>query len=226
MIYERKNDYKQCREEQKMPKFLSAILDALSTIAGPLGFPGKFALRLYDDEKAEERDAKLHATLYEGQSISRESLEKIFEIKNEVIEIREQLINGIMGLAQIIERGKRTLPSPLVIEDELKHYITHRGDIMEENKFITRKEINEELEKLYGADIELFKTTVGNAGFKVAMIPWGNAPRVVIFRFLEICQGYELKTKANIFRELSNEFPGSDILRSVAALLQEEQKVD
>ncbi len=207
-----------------MSKILPAILDALSTAAGPLGFPGKFVLRLYDDKKAEEREAKLKAMIMEDHSISQGAIEEIYEIRNEMNVLREQLVKGIIGIKEILSKNKKLLATPQFIETELSGLINKYPMVLQDTGFVTEKMLVNELSDGYAHNPNGFIQTLDLGGFDIASIPFGqdNVLRTTVFRFLKVCRvKYTLDQQEKIFSALAEENPNSESLRVYAALLKE-----
>ena len=91
----------------------------------------------------------------------------------------------------------------------------------EKNGFITNEIIHHELSILYANQPDLFLTSIGAAGFPLNQIPQGNAPKVIVFKFLSRCQGLDNDKKLKIFKALYKENRGSKTLSVVVRLLEE-----
>lgn len=208
-------------ERMANKNYLRALAKGVGTAAGPLGAPAEFILSLYDDELAEKRDAKLEAILYKNQDISREALEQIFEIRDEIKEVRRQFINGLIACMTILIQNRQLLSSPQKLEIGLPALIGQHQEVFQENGFVTEQVLNQELSRIYAADPKLFMTTVGVAGFPLETIPQGDAPKVIVFHFVTRCSTLGLNQQVNIFQALSKENPINEPLRVITALLRE-----
>jgi len=71
-----------------------------------------------------------------------------------------------------------------------------------------------EILKLYRIQVELFRATVTQAGFPIEKIPEKEAPKVIIFKFLENCKGLDNHQNLKIFKALYYDNRGSVILKS------------
>ncbi|VEP14022.1 conserved hypothetical protein [Hyella patelloides LEGE 07179] len=204
-----------------MSKITRPALKALSTLSGRFGFPIEAYLRFYDDAKTEQREAQLDEMILNGQNLTREALEQIFETKGEIQELREQLILGIQAIAEIILQNRELLSNLQTLENKIPNLISHHSGILEENGFITQKILTDEISKLYSADPNLFLATIGSAGFPLETISQGNAPKVIVFHFLTRCSALELNQQVKIFSSLSEANPGNKSLQVVTSLLRE-----
>ncbi|TRU48060.1 MAG: hypothetical protein EWV91_09900 [Microcystis aeruginosa Ma_QC_Ca_00000000_S207] len=206
---------------QKIPNYLRAIAKSLASVVGPFGVPVEFVLSLYDDQIENSREDKLDAMIAEGQSLTRESLDAIFETKTEIKELREQFILGIQFCFSILMQNQELLQNSENFEDKFSLLLDRQKEKLEEAGFLTKDVLVKELSELYGADSELFKATVGSAGFPLATIPQNQAPKVIVFQFINRCYTLKLNDQFKIFKALHKENPNSKVLQLVSALLQE-----
>ncbi len=207
-----------------MPGYLKAICKALSMAAGPLGFPGHFAVSLYDDSRVEERERRLKILISEGHTVTKKSIEEIYEIKNGMTELRTQLINGIAGIKKILSQNRELLNDPQAIQDELPILINTNQKVVDESGFVTKKMLMQELSFAYSVHPNKFIQALDLAGFDTSQIPHGQANdlKTTVFYFLDVCRTrYGLNKQEKIFSALSEENPNSEALRVYATLLKE-----
>jgi len=201
-----------------MPRFLNAVCKALSVAAGPLGFPGEFALRYYDDHMAEERDIRLNALLSEGQAIQRETLESILDLKDDIVNIREQLIAGLMSISAVPRLRALATSNPQALPEAVARVRPQMADRSATSGFIDDSRFVAELSALYDDNLPLFLATIKLGGFRVAQIPQGLAPRAVFSSFLTRFRGLSEDVRARVLHELSTESPGSIVLSTLSGV--------
>lgn len=201
--------------------YLLASARAVSALAGPFGVPLEAVLSLYEDELADQREAKLDVMIAEGQNLTRESLDAIFEARSEIKELREQFISAMKVCLTILLQNRELLSNPQKLENNLRPLIEQHQEELEKSGFVTEEALTDELSELYAAAPDLFLTTIGAAGFPLATIPQGKAPKVIVFQFLNRCFSLELNQQINIFNALRKENQNSKPLRVVTSLLRE-----
>lgn len=199
--------------------YLKALAKTLSTVAGPFGAPCEFLLSIYEDEQTQKREAQIYSMLLEGQNLTRETLEEIFQTRGEIKELRKQFIIGMQGCLCILAQNRELLSSPEKIEQKLPFLIDKEQ--LEKSGFITKGVLTKELSQLYANSPNLFLTTIGMAGFPNELIPQGDEPKVIIFKFVNRCVNLAINQQINIFNALSEENPNSDILGVQVKILQE-----
>lgn len=201
--------------------YLKVLARAVSTLAGPFGAPLEGVLSLYEDELADQREAQLDAMITEGQNLTRESLDVIFETKGEIKELREQFIIAMKVCLNILQQNQELLLKFQDLENKFPTLIEQHQEELEESGFMTQDVLTYELSKLYAASPDLFLATIGAASFPLETIPQGKPPKVIVFQFLNRCFSLELNQQVRIFNELHKESPDSKPLQVVASLLQE-----
>jgi hypothetical protein len=207
-----------------MPSILNAIIKGLSTAAGPFGFPGEIYLRYRDEYLGEIHAVELEKIISEGHSISRETLEEIFEIKNEMKEFREQLINGIIGINEVLSMNKISIANHQTLDKEISSLISDHLEIFNKSGFVTEEVLLNELSSLYADDPSQFIQIIDFAGFNIARIPHGKntAFSITLFHFLKESQRrYKLEKQAKIFAKLTEDNPNSNPIRVYRNLLNE-----
>lgn len=160
-----------------MPNYLRAVAKTVATVAGPFGAPAEFILSVYEDELQEKRETQLNTMIAEGQNLTRETLEQIFEIRGEIKELREQFILGMTVCINILLRNRQLMSTPQILEAQLPVLVGQHQKMLEETGFITQETLTKELSTLYSASPDLFLTTVGMAGFPLETIPHGKPPK-------------------------------------------------
>lgn len=211
-----------------MGKWLAATCKGLSVAAGPLGAIGEFALKLYDDDRSERRDAELRELLVGGKAASREALEEIFELKNDLSSVREQLISGISGIKELLQVGPQSVSTPEELEAVLtEKLIDENRGTLERIGFITEEKLKEELVTLYGhgTSFDRLWMLVEEAGFDTCSLPSSGARDVIIFQFLRELPRRTTVDRERILRRLASDSPGSTILKTIQLLLKERMQI-
>ncbi len=201
--------------------YLKASAKVVSTLAGPFGAPLEGILSLYEDELTDQREAQLDAMLAEGQNLTRESLDAIFETKGEIKELREQFIVAMKVCLTILQQNNELLTNSQKLENNFPPLIEQHQKELEDSGFVTEEVLTNELSKLYATSPDLFLTTIGAAGFPLETIPHGKPPKVIVFQFLNRCFSLELNQQVKIFNALRKENRNSKHLRAVTSLLRE-----
>jgi hypothetical protein len=204
-----------------MHKYVKAFAMALSNLAGPFGAAIEFYFSLYEDARAQERDDKIYAMISENRNLSNRALEEIFEVKTAREALREQSLIGMKTCIEITQENRELLSNLQNLERKVSTIIEREQARLEENGFITNEIITQELSSLYADQPDLFLTSIGAAGFPLNQIPQGNAPKVIVFKFLSRCQGLDNDKKLKIFKALYKENRGSKTLSVVVRLLEE-----
>lgn len=211
-----------------MGKWLAATCKGLSVAAGPLGAIGEFALKLYDDERSEKRDAELREMIVGGKDISQETLERVFELKNDLSGVREQLINGIIAIRELLKVGQLSVSAPEELEVILtKSLIEENEDVLKRRNFITERELRDELNRLYGygTSFERFLMLVEEGGFSTSSLPSRGSNDVIIFQFLRELEHRTMADRAKIFGQLANDSPSSTVLEAMRLLIEEQIQI-
>lgn len=208
-----------------MGKWLAATCKGLSVAAGPLGAIGEFALKLYDDKRSEERDAKLQELIVSGRDISREILEEVFELKNNFIAVREQLINGITGIRELLQTKQISVLTAEQLEALFTEgFIDENNEIFQKSGFVTHRRLKDELVHFYGTGTGFgrFLMKIEEGGFDTASLPSGVSNDVIIFQFLKELERRTATQKERIFRELVDDSPSSVILKAIHRVIREQ----
>lgn len=213
-----------------MPSILRAIAKALSTAAGPAGFPAEFALSLYDDEQAEKRIAQLMAIIEEGQTITREAIEEIFELRKDFAEMRTEWISGVTAILNLLIEDRKRLdtvqemiigkPSSEEMARVIIPVINECQDWHNETGILTESALIAELTRLY-PDLELFLSVVYPSGFPQGVITLRMPPKVAYMNFVHNMRGLKRRQLTTIFAALKKDKPASKVIGK-AALLSEE----
>lgn len=204
-----------------MPNYLKATLKAVKTFAGPLAAPAEFVLSLYEDEEAQKQVDELDKVIAQRQELSPDVLEHLIQTRSELTQFREQFLIGMKVCLSILARHRDQLSSPEAIEQNMPHFLADEREALEEQGFITKQLLSKDISRLYASDPNLFIAIVSDAGFPVQTLPNRDAMKVIASRFLDRCEGLELKQQSRIFTELSDENPGVESLRKVSGLLRE-----
>ena len=129
--------------------------------------------------------------------------------KTEIKELREQFILGIQVCLTILMQNQELLRSSEKLEYQLPILIDKQKKKLEEGGFLTKDVVVNELSKLYGSDSPLFIATVGSAGFPLETISQTQAPKVIIFNFINRCSSLRLNDQLKIFKALYEENPNN-----------------
>ncbi|NES74031.1 MAG: hypothetical protein F6K24_57030 [Okeania sp. SIO2D1] len=135
--------------------YLKASAKAARVFAGPLAAPFEVIYSLYEDEQIEKRQAELSEMMNEVQNLNRETLEKIFEVKTDIKELREQFILGMEICFSILAQNTALLSSP-DLEENLPFLIEPYREKLEASGLITDEVLANELYKYYEKDPRLF----------------------------------------------------------------------
>ena len=91
---------------------LKSIAKGVSTFTGPMGAPLEALLYFFEDKQTQEREAQLDAMILEGQSLNRETLEEIFQAREEIKELRAQFILAMEICFSILAENRKLLFIP------------------------------------------------------------------------------------------------------------------
>ena len=199
---------------------LKSIAKGVSTFAGPLGAPLESILSFYEDKQTQEREAQLDAMILEGQSLNRETLEEIFQAREEIKELRAQFILAMEICFSILAENRKLLFSP-DLEQNLPFFIEPYKERLEASGLITNDVLADALYHCYEKDARLFLAHI-SADFPVGELRSYEALPVIISDFLTRFSGQGLNQQAKIFKTLSKKNPGSRPLRVKSLMLQEQ----
>jgi len=204
-----------------MPNYLKATLKAVKIFAGPLAAPAEFVLSLYEDEEAQRQVDELDKAIAQRQELSSDVLEHLIRTRSELTQFREQFLISMKVCLTILARYGDQLSSPEAIEQNMPYLLEDKREVLEEQGFITKQLLSDDISRLYASDPNLFLATVNDAGFPVQTLPNRDAMKVIASRFLDRCEGLDLKQKSSIFTALSRENPGVKSFKKVSGFLRE-----
>ena len=115
---------------------LKSIAKGVSTFAGPLGAPIESILSFYEDNQTQEREAQLDAMIFEVQSLNRETLEEIFQAREEIKELRAQFILAMEICFSILAENRKLLFSP-DLEQNIPFFLESYKEQLEASGLIT-----------------------------------------------------------------------------------------
>ena len=198
-----------------------AFAKALSVAAGPLGAPIEFAASIYDDVRAEEREAIIKAAIDEGRALNKDVLGELFELKQGMAALRAEFLAGLVALTEILAGDPDLRSRQSEWGALLPNRIVARKDIVEATGFITEDVLIEELARCYEFSPSLFQATIGRAKFPLRNIRQEAALNVQVFDFVRSTHNLPASDCSRIYGILARENDGSTILQRVAEVYRE-----
>jgi hypothetical protein len=199
--------------EARMPRdYLKAISKAVSKLAGPLGAPLEGLLSLYEDDKKDITNQRLEELLTSTQDTSREALNTVFEVRENLESTHKLLVDFLVPIVQ----SMRSLPGDG--SNQAIEVIAHVKSITDAKqiKLATETSIIKELVQLFEHDIPLLIALLRDSGFPTEKIQTTGAPYTVVSNFVRCCRGENPEQLCRTFTELSNNKAGSVVLQEIA----------
>lgn len=209
-----------------MGKWLAATCKGLSVAVGPFGAIGEATLKLYDDERSEEREKKLKELITTGQDVNQEALKQIFELKNNVKFIQEQVINCLAAIVEVLNKDGINISSP----EQLKNIVDSqffKANVKEfrKNGFIDVNTIEMECVEIFKVSDSMYQkflTCVRRGGFDTGSLPPNYTKEAIISECIHqtFSKVYDSSKRKSIIAHLFNDgAPGSEILHNAHELL-------
>ena len=207
-----------------MADIIKASAQAIKTFAGPIAFPIDFILSLYDDEQAKEREERIINLIKDGHSLTREVLDDIIEIKNDMKAMRNQLINGMWQCDSPIKSNLHLINRHEIFETSLTQWLRIHGRGFHESGLLTQEDLVNELMTAYKNDPEHFDGVIEPLGFPCYMLKTFRSIKRQFVHFTEICGSKRLQPHnvARIFRGIAEDCQNANDIFNLCSEIWEE----
>lgn len=193
---------------------MNAIGSGVVRLAGPLGAPLEVLLKLYEDDRKEEKERKLNELLESNQTISRDVLSAVFEARSDFQVTHQVLLEMVGGMLEQMRIAGAAERERLLSAPDI-------GLINSNHQGVSEKAVVDELVHLFAGDTNLFLVIIRDAGFPVDGLKANEAPRTLISDFVNNCRGLPPQKLAGTFRSLHARKEGSEILATLSAMFEE-----